>query len=391
MASLPPAAEAHARFLQTRSFGSLDGLRGLSIIAVLWHHTHLGFPGWPISRRGFLGVDLFFVISGFLIVTLLLRERHRTGAISLRSFYARRFLRIFPAYYAMLALVAVVAFAFPGNSSAEIRRDLPYALFYVSNMVPMLSMLGITWSLSTEEQFYLVIPTLEKYARGAMPVILVTGYVLLSLPPFGVLPGVDMPPFFRQTTFGPILLGVMLAHVMHDPRGYAWVWRVLGSPWSPLAAGALTLLAVSIPGEDISGWIRIAIHASFVVLVASCVAQERQALRPMLSFRPLARVGLVSYGIYLYHLIAAHGVNKVLARLDVTSQLVHFVVVSLAAWGVAELSYRLFETRFLALKDRFDPARSRAKKAASANPHHATAAPPTPAYEVARGPASPPA
>ncbi len=389
MAPRIPAAEAHARFLETRSFGSLDGLRGLSIIAVLWHHTHEGFRGWAISQRGFLGVDLFFVISGFLIVTLLLRERRRTGAISLRSFYARRFLRIFPAYYAMLALVAIVAFAFPGNSSAEIRRDLPYALLYVSNMVPMLSMLGITWSLSTEEQFYLVIPTLERYAKRFMPAILVGGYVLLSLPPFGVLPGVEMPPFFRQTTFGPILLGVMLAHVMNDPRGYAWLWRALGSPLSPLAAAALVLLASSIPGEDISGWIRIAIHLSFVALVASCVVQERQALRPLLSLRPLARVGLVSYGIYLYHLIAAHGVGKVLGRLHVTSQLAYFVVTSLAAWGVAELSYRLFESRFLALKDRFDPVRSRAKQAAAGQPPAAAHAG-TP-FEVQRSPASPPA
>src|SRR4051812_43977390 len=93
--------DAHQTFLGTRSFGSLDGVRGLCILAVLWHHSGPA-SGIPLSQRGFLGVDMFFVLSGFLIVTLLLRERDRTGRISLRKFYARRTLRIFPIYYLLI-------------------------------------------------------------------------------------------------------------------------------------------------------------------------------------------------------------------------------------------------------------------------------------------------
>ena len=75
---------SHAAFLARRNFRSLDGLRCLAIVTVVWHHAHGGYAALPATRHGFLGVDLFFVISGFLITTLLMRERARTGAISRR-------------------------------------------------------------------------------------------------------------------------------------------------------------------------------------------------------------------------------------------------------------------------------------------------------------------
>jgi peptidoglycan/LPS O-acetylase OafA/YrhL len=156
----------YARFAGTKTFGSLDGLRAIAILAVVWHHTADAIPGWTITGRGFLGVDLFFTISGFLIVTLLLRERRRTGTISLRNFYIRRFLRIFPAYYLMLAVVGAMAFLKPAGASSElVRRELLPAILFLSDLTPMHSIIAITWSLSVEEQFYLFIPTAEKYAR----------------------------------------------------------------------------------------------------------------------------------------------------------------------------------------------------------------------------------
>src|SRR4051794_13366260 len=97
---------AHEIYLGTKTFGSLDGLRAASIIAVLWHHAARDAgPRSILVGRGFRGVALFFVIRGFLIATLPLRERRRTGTISLGRFYARRFLRIFPPYYLMLLVV----------------------------------------------------------------------------------------------------------------------------------------------------------------------------------------------------------------------------------------------------------------------------------------------
>lgn len=349
--------QAHARYLQTRIFGSLDGLRAIAILVVVWHHAATGEPRWAIAGRGFLGVDLFFVISGFLIVTLLLRERARTGAISLRDFYVRRFLRIFPPYYLMLGIVGAALVLTPGSSAESVRHDLPYALLYVSNLVPMQSLLAITWSLSVEEQFYLVVPALERFARRAMPVVLPAAYVLTALPPFGVFPELALPAFFRETTFGPILLGVMLAHVLDDARGFAWVSRAVGWRGAPVLALGLVVIAASHPAQDISGWPRLAIHVAILVLVAACVVRERHALSPALSLWPLKRIGMVSYGIYLYHLIVMHFVTKALRAVGASSEGWAFVATALASWGAAESSYLLFESRVLALKSRFTGAR----------------------------------
>jgi peptidoglycan/LPS O-acetylase OafA/YrhL len=350
-------SDSYSRYLSTRPFASLDGLRALAVTGVLWYHTTNDIPMWPALNRGFLGVDFFFIISGFLIVTLLLRERRESGSISLRNFYARRSLRIFPAYWAMLLFVACVAYLKSGDQSDAIKRDLPYAVLYVSNLVPMFSLLSITWSLSTEEQFYLVIPALQKYLPRFFPwLLLPIAYIVVSLPPFDVLPTFRMPGFFRQTTFGPILLGVILAQVLDDPRGWTAAASVLRSRLSPLFAFGLVILAFCYPGTDISGWPRLAIHGSLALFLAACVIRERHVLRPVLSWWPIRRIGMVSYGIYLYHLIVYWPAAKLLALMGVQSHYALFVLVAAFSWFTAELSYRFLERRFLILKTRFSSA-----------------------------------
>ena len=343
---------SYSTYISTNKFASLDGLRAFAIIGVLWHHSTIG----STFSRGFLGVDLFFVISGFLIVTLLLRERSKFGAVSLRNFYARRSLRIFPAYWAMLLFVASVAYLKPGHESDAIKHDLPFAVLYISNLAPMASLLSITWSLSTEEQFYLVVPALQKYLPRVFPMVLLPiAYVIVALPPFNVFPALRMPDFFRQTTFGPILLGVMLAHVLNHPRGWAAVALVLRSRLSPLLALTLVALTICYPGRDISGWPRLAIHASLVILLAACVVRERHALRPVLTWWPIRRIGVVSYGIYLYHLLVYWPVVKLLKLAGIESMYALFVLLTASSWLVAELSYHFFERKFLVLKMRYSP------------------------------------
>jgi peptidoglycan/LPS O-acetylase OafA/YrhL len=343
-----------ARFAKTKKFGSLDGLRAIAILTVVWHHAGTEVPGWRITTRGFLGVDLFFVISGFLIVTLLLREQRQSDTISLLNFYIRRFLRIFPPYYLMLLVVGTVAYLMPNGATSEaVKHDLPYAFLYLSNFVPMYSQLGITWSLSVEEQFYVIVPTVVKYSRRALPILLLLAYVLVCLPPFGILPGRYLPAFFMQTTFGPILLGAMLAYMLDEPRGFACARYIVGWRPAPLITLGLVIAVANYPAEDMAGWPRIGTHWAMMALVASCVIRETNILAPLLSLWPMRRIGVVSYGIYLYHLLVMHFVLKGLNVVGVMKGLTAFAGTVLATWAVAELSYRSFESRFLALKDRY--------------------------------------
>jgi peptidoglycan/LPS O-acetylase OafA/YrhL len=356
--------DLHHEYLQRRTFGGLDGLRALSILAVLWHHAYEAPTGWAATERGFLGVDLFFVISGFLIVSLLLRERARRGDISLRNFYIRRFLRIFPLYYGVLGALSVLFLVVGArvNMRDAFFHDLPWALTYTSNWAELSTFLAITWSLSAEEQFYIVWPPLERLGGRAVIAVLWVALLLGQVLHFGGFDGLltswgvapEEPKMLRQTGFTPMLLGVLLAHALHTPQWWSRLAPLLR--WRPLPVVVVVGLVgvCSLPIADITGWPRLTVHLLMVVLVGSCVVREDHALRPLLSSTPLVKVGVLSYGIYLLHMPVRIVMDAVLRKANLlapTSLFVSTVVVTLV---VAQLSYTLFESRFLKLKDRFN-------------------------------------
>jgi peptidoglycan/LPS O-acetylase OafA/YrhL len=160
-------ASFHA-FSGTSRFAALDGLRAFSVLAVIWTHV-TGPHAVNLLNQGNKGVDLFFAISGFLVTNLLIREWRRDGSISLRNFFIRRTLRIFPLYYAVLSMYCVLVFAtFRGTpKAAEFWQNFPAFATYTSNWFVNLdngAEHGVTfyfaWSLATEEQFYLFWPPL---------------------------------------------------------------------------------------------------------------------------------------------------------------------------------------------------------------------------------------
>ncbi len=166
------AVDAHKRFRETPVFGSLDGLRCLSILAVIWHHTGGHSFDITLSGQGRHGVTLFFAISGFLITTLLLREQDKLGYFSLRKFYARRSLRIFPLYYSVLLLYIVGVLITDQGEDYERQfwSNLPAFATYTTNWFVALDsdrvIFYFAWSLATEEQFYLTWPWIQKYLRS---------------------------------------------------------------------------------------------------------------------------------------------------------------------------------------------------------------------------------
>lgn len=356
----------NAEYLQTKLFGSLDGLRCLSIVAVLWHHaSRRGFPV-PILNRGFLGVDMFFVISGFLIVTLLLRERDRNGAISLRYFYARRTLRIFPIYYLLLALLAVI-FGFvrtEGDMSVRFYAELPFYATYTSNWIHASTILGITWSLATEEQFYLFWPPVERFL-GKFSIPLIVGWIAINqLVNFGVLDqpllelGLDRGELeILQATFTPIALGVLLAHVLHRPNGFKFLARFFGQRAMAPTLAVITIAACNWPTDDVSGLPRLSIQLAMTGFLAATVIREDHHLRNPLGLAWVRRIGVVSYGMYLYHLLVLEGIDRLLATIELDSIGVRFLACIVGTWFVAELSFRFLERPVLRFKSRFQPSR----------------------------------
>jgi peptidoglycan/LPS O-acetylase OafA/YrhL len=332
---------------------------------VIWHHVPASHYGGSLSHRGFLGVDMFFVLSGFLIVTLLLREHDRTDSISLKKFYARRTLRIMPIYYGIIFIILFIyIITRPYSDSARAYYySLPFLLTYTSNWAHVgASNMGIMWSLATEEQFYLVWPAIEKFLRPwLVAVALAIVLVVNQLVNFGVCDALIATafggngPVILDVTFTPIALGVVLAHLLHTRETFIPMYRVLGGRGTALGmAVALVLLIAAWPGADIAGLGRLCIQLTMMLLLGSLVVREDRWDRPLLLARPLEYLGVISYGAYIYHMWVMHVVRVGFERLGYTREGVAFFVVTvLGSMVVAGMSYRFIEQPILKWKARF--------------------------------------
>ena len=349
--------DGHEEFVGRRFFGSLDGLRAISVIAVIWHHVGGPLPvDWPIVEAGHHGVTLFFAISGFLITTLLLRERQRTGHIDLKAFYIRRTLRIFPLYYAVIALYVALVFLLERNSQVgrEFFNNLPFFLTYTSNwFVPLEGrvIFYFAWSLASEEQFYLVWPGIQKFFRPKYAIFLVTLLVVCVGTAQWITAGYsrfDKSLALTVLTSVPlaICLGVLLAHALHCKRGFSALRLFLGARASSLVWMLVFLFVLNWRSAP-----TIVVHAAAVMLVGACIYREDNALAFFLKVRPLAYVGTVSYGVYLLHMLVKNGVEKFFVALNLDiPQTGIFLMTTILSILVAGVSFRYFESIFLKMK-----------------------------------------
>ena len=383
------AADAFARFRRVKFFSCLDGLRAISILAVIWHHTAaMAVPEqFALLHHGNRGVMLFFVISAFLISTLLLRAKEQQS-LNVPRFWARRALRIMPLFYAVLALYVLVVFFVERDGAARqtFFANLPAFATFTSNWFVELDNARVifyfAWSLAAEEQFYLCWPWIERSCSKAWPVVVAVGALIISQAAGFIFAAKYHDAFALKVLASipaAILLGVMLAHALHAWRGFAWIWTFAGRRGAALLAAALTLLALSV--EPVFGFFGELVTAlAMTLLVATCVVREDNALAPVLRVRVVAWIGTISYGIYLFHMLSVGVVRRALAGSELASPYVEFVGGAIVSIGVASVSYLTFERFFLRLKDRwFGETRS---------PQSARAAPPT-AGTAAAGAAAP--
>ena len=291
-----------------RRIPGLDGLRGLAVLAVLLFHL------WPnLLPGGFIGVTVFFSLSGYLITSILLHELDATGRISLRRFYSRRFRRLLPASLLTLLVVTVVWSAL-GWFTPAIRRDTFFALGQAANWGQALShhAYGVDataspvlhfWSLSVEEQMYLLLPVTLLLCRTRRRGLMVVCVALAgSVVAITQMAGSSTLTYYSTLARGgEVLVGAAAALAMHGRVWQRIATKVVSVIVALGAGAALVIVAMRTQVSDsiyTQGGL-LACAAIAVVLVV-CVAGW-PALGTLVDLRPLARLGPLSYAVYLFH------------------------------------------------------------------------------------------
>lgn len=379
----------------------LDGLRFLAFFLVFLHHLKLppagsmadGLAGpWLTLRAfGWMGVELFFVLSAFLMTSLLLREHRARGAIAVGRFFIRRVLRIWPLYFfalalgfAVLPLAAYGTFGTPAHHALVATYLLPCVLFLGNFAVAIagypdgfaMPSLALLWTISFEEQFYVTLPLLllllapartATWVRllGAVALFGLAVRVALLLLPVPAHPATWVIPIARPDAF---VVGMLLALAYH--RDLPWVRVRRGAGPAALGVAAALLSGVTLfPNIDSGSWHRLwqypAVAVGFgALLLALCGGQG--IVHRVFASRPLVALGRISYGLYVYQLLALELASRLFQAL-----LPRAGAAPLAAWAAecaagllltvafAAMSYRWLERPFLRRKAAYEIVRSR--------------------------------
>ena len=286
---------------------SLDGLRAISIVLVVLGHLHgtrgFGSLDLRIGNYARLGVVVFFVISGFLITSLLLSEHARRGNVSLKLFYARRSLRIFPPSYAYLACISLLWLAGMVHLEA---RDLWHAVTYTVNYMPESSwQVTHLWSLSVEEQFYLLWPFAfvalgpRRATWAAAGVILLAPVARIASRIFLIgTPYYDVPMF--PMVADSLAMGCLLASARNWLEEKDW-YRQLFRPVYSFLLLVLILLINRYQGYTVVAVFGTSImNASLAILIHRSVCNPNDWMGHALNWKPVAFVGVLSYSLYLW-------------------------------------------------------------------------------------------
>jgi peptidoglycan/LPS O-acetylase OafA/YrhL len=359
---------------------ALDGLCALAIVSVMLFHA--GCPGF---RSGWIGVDLFFVLSGFLITTLLAMESSASGTIGYWRFMARRALRLMPAYVLYAVFITVLlwgaAWSVRTENGGWTATGLTTALWtYTINYVPQGGVWNgqdLTihlWSLSVEQQYYLVWPLLflALHKRSTALTWVASGLALAAILSFVLAPyGLYKNNLLYTRGFSLVLASALALHVYYRPGILAGVGvnrlvDILGG-----------LLLIALFAAPYKRWwaddrIREVLLPVLVPIFGWWVArlwtvQSGSKIREILRSRSLVYIGKISYGVYLCHEAVRIGVWSVMKPLmsdwsPAVGFVVRLAIYLLLSFALAALSYECLEKRFLRFTGRFRPFRSGATK-----------------------------
>lgn len=363
-------------------FENLDGLRFLCFLSVFFFHSfHTEYdyikenPFYHFLKKdvfgnGNIGVNFFFVLSGFLITYLLIQEKKMNGQIDLKNFWIRRFLRIWPLFY---LCVAFGFFIFPMLKSAfgdvpnETANWLSYLTFtnnfdLIENGLPDASILGVLWSVAIEEQFYLVWPLIlfilpiNRYWLAFIAVILASWIFR------GIYDNHRMHEYHTLSCIGDMAIGAGGAWLISEMKQFK---KHIIKLSKPLILLIYLLFALAFFFRDdllhTTYWIRI-LERSFIaglillIILEQCYAEN--SFYKMSSFRKISKLGLITYGLYCLHFIGILIATTLTRLLGLNDELWQVVLIDtslalLISIIIALISYRFFEKPFLKFKERF--------------------------------------
>jgi peptidoglycan/LPS O-acetylase OafA/YrhL len=357
----------------------LDGLRCMSVLWVILIHLPIQCSGilGLVKSRGWMGVDMFFVISGYLITSILIREKESTGRINLKNFYIRRSLRIWPIYYIILIsslLIALLCRSYQINifdiAPQHILSTIKWPFLYLSNVYVSISgseniFMLHSWSLALEEQFYLLWPLLllsgkERSLKVGYCIIFfctLWRIILTYQYPEG-LPAMTRIFYGFDTRLDTILYGATLALLIKKDRPRYYLHKLFTLPFF-VPSTLLLFIMVIYKTNRWSGWFGnslgygLSAFLMAVILAYIILMQPKQTIS-ILEQKPFVYVGKISYGIYLYHIMVLDAFKYSFGTPDSIIGIILFsttiVIVTIA---IASLSYSLIEAPILKFKNKF--------------------------------------
>jgi len=362
--------------LSQKKIPSLDGLRAIAVLLVICHHLHV--PFFPEGR----GVLTFFVLSGFLITWMMLKESERTGDVSIRNFYIRRVLRIFPAFYVFLIVSLAARWFTVAWPNRSLLYDYLSAFFYTINyrlaLTPHIAHTAQhTWALSVEEQFYLLWPCVfvafHKKLRQ-LTNVLVAAIVLINI--YRMVLYFEFHARERWLTYSfdtradHILIGCLLAVLLKRGVGTSFWNRITDHTWYSLGPFSLTIASIAISfhrGLAYRFSVGFALDPLLTaILLVQVIALGHSRLWGWLNWKLMVYLGKISYGMFLYHMLA----NRLVIVLFGMHSLwfrVPAVIAMSALFGTC--SYYLIEIRFLRLKTKFERETPQKPTVASLRPN----------------------
>jgi len=362
-------------------FPNLDGLRFFCFLSVFFFHSFVSnysnitssrvyiFIKSVLFANGNLGVNFFFVLSGFLITFLLLKEKEVTGKIHITNFYIRRFLRIWPLYY-LCVFIGFIIFPMFGSTLGQLpglnARPL-YYIFFINNfdLIRHLNnnpQLFILWSIAVEEQFYLVWPVLFAFTPSKYYKYLFISVILFSFVyrcfNYNQLFTLSLSTF---SCISDMAVGGMAAYLISSSNWLSSKIKKLSRFYIVLIYVVAALIYIfdryTLRSSLYAPFERLVVSVVFALIILEQCFSDNSFYK-MGKYKLISKLGKYTYGLYCLHIIGIYFTRAVLRKFDFDSQLWQVLIVEgglslILSIGLAYISYTLFESNFLKLKERF--------------------------------------